>query len=656
VNEASSVLEGASEKWGSPFRMAGGRQALLVALLSVVLFIPALGYEFVWDDILLIQHNQFLRPDKPPTSFLTKDFTALTFGQFGGYFYRPLLALSFWLDGVLWGDNAAGFHLTNLLLHGVAVGLLWLVAQRLASARTATVAATLFAIHPAHSEVVAFISGRVDSLALIPILSAVWLALELRTRQSAWRRARAYLCLLAATALALAAKESAALLPGLLLTVGVARREDEPDGPGNRPGGTLGPVMATLAIATPYALWRAAVLTGHNYFGTALRHSSLAERGRMAVESFGYYTLQALLPLPLGPERYPAIPQSFRDLPLLLGWIALASLALWLAWAWRRCPAAATGLLWYGLALLPALHLVPPNSMGQFVLAERWLYTPSAGMALAIGASFQSLLGRRSCQVQVRPALLLWGAVALVGLLWITPVWKSNETFFRHSLARNPGRPVPLQWVGLLELEAGRPEKALELMRQAVQAAPRDAGAWMNLGWTLRKLKRYDEALAAFQESLRLNPGWIRARINMASVYYDTGRYGEGIALMQSLLRHWPTLAEGHKFLGVFYERVGRLEDAARSFREAIRLRPEDPDPFRYLARVQMRAGNAEDAVRTLREGLAALPGHPGLLTELAIAFEESGRAAQARPLWEAIAVQTTSPALSRLAQDRLAR
>lgn len=148
------------------------RTGLLVVLLALVVFVPSLRYGFVWDDLVLVQNNQFLQPHSSPGSFLGKDFTELTFGRVGGFFYRPLFALTLWADAVLWGQQPAGFHGTNLLLHGLVVGLLWLVVRRLSDSFTATLTALLFAVHPAHSEVAVFISGRVDSLALVPMLAA----------------------------------------------------------------------------------------------------------------------------------------------------------------------------------------------------------------------------------------------------------------------------------------------------------------------------------------------------------------------------------------------------------------------------------------------------------------------------------------------------
>lgn len=634
-----------------------GRAAVLVVLLALVVFMPSLRYGFVWDDLTLVQNNQFLQPHSSLGSFLGRDFTELTFGKIGGFFYRPLFALTLWADAVVWGQQPVGFHLTNLLLHGLVVGLLWLVVRRLSDPLAATLASVLFAVHPAHSEVAVFISGRVDSLALVPMLAALWLFLELNQRRSVWGKGGLHLGLLGAFVLALAAKESALVLPGLLLAVGLHDPAAAERRPTDRLWRTLARMTGVLAIAGIYAVWRWGALTGH--VGQAVSSTGVANRAWMAVGAFGSYTVQALLPVPLGPERYPAIPHSPWNPLVLLGWVSLVGVVCWLRWVWGRRPVAAVGLLWYVFALAPAIALAPVDAAGQFVLAERWLYAPSAGMMLAVAATAQPWLTRAGKSARVRFAggsLLAWGVVALGTLLWITPIWESNDSFFRHSLARNPGAPGPLMNVAILELEAGRPEVALGLLRQAVAVAPRDASAWMNLGWALRELRQHDEALAAFRESIRLNPVWALPRIMMGSVYYDTGRYAEGIALMQSVVRQVPTFALGHKFLGVFNERAGHLDEAGTAFREAIRLNPRDRDPFRFLARTQLGMGMPQAAVATLEEGLAALPGDPFLQMELAQLYDGTGHAGKARLLWEAVASQSTHPELSRFAVGRLAR
>lgn len=632
-----------------------GRAAALVVLLALVVFLPSLQYGFVWDDIILVQHNQFLQRHNSPGSFLGKDFTELTFGTIGGFFYRPLFALTLWADAVVWGQQPAGFHLTNLLLHGLAVGLLWLVVRRLSDPLTATLASGLFAVHPAHTEVAVFISGRVDSLALVSMLAGLWCFLELQRSGTAWGKSALHLGLLGAFVLALAAKESALVFPGLLL----ASSLNDPAVGGQRLAGHVRAVLArlvgVLAVAGIYGVWRQVPLAGN--VAQALGSASLADRLWMAVAAFGYYTSQALLPVSLGPERFLAIPHSAWHPGVVLGGVSLVGVICWLRWARGRRPVVVVGLLWYLFALGPVLSLVPTNPGDQFLLAERWLYIPSAGMMLGVAATAQPWLVQAGTAARVWWAgggLLAWSAVALGASLWITPIWESNETFYRYILVRNPEAPLPLMNVGVLEIKAGRPEVAVPLLQQALAVAPDDARLWMNLGRAFRDMKRHEEALVAFRKSIRLSPGWIAPAVWMGSVYYDTGRYAEGIALMQSVIRRAPTFASAHTLLGAFYEQAGRLDDAVAAYREAIRLNPRDRDAFRFLARTLVGMGLSSIAVGTLEEGLAVLSGDPLLQAELAELYDATGHPSKARPLWEAVASQSTDLELSRLAAARL--
>jgi len=493
--------------------MQGCRAAFLVVLLSVAVFIPGLQYGFVWDDVILIQDNQFLQPHNNPASFLGRDFTEITFGALTGSFYRPLFALTLWADGVVWGNEPFGFHVTNLLIHGLVVGLLFLVVRRLSNPFTATLASLLFAIHPAHSEVAVFISGRVDSLALALMLTCLWLFLQLDHTGSLWGRMVRHAGLVGISGLALAAKESAVVLPGLVLIVGLS----DPAGAGHRRGarvrGTLTKMAGVLVVTGSYAVWRWTALTG--YITQPLVNTGVVPRAVAGIGAFGYYTMQALAPVPLGPERYATVPDSPWNPLALVGWACLLGVACWLVWAWRGRPLAVVGLLWYLSALAPVLAALPITTAGELMLAERWLYTPSAGMLLAVAATGEPWLTRAGRSVMRRlagGALLVWGAVGLAALFWITPIWQSNDTLHRYILVRNPTAPDPLINVARLEIQMGRPEVAVSLLQQAVTRSPSDVKAWLNLGLALRQLTRYDEALTAFRKSVQLNPGWIVPR------------------------------------------------------------------------------------------------------------------------------------------------
>ena len=88
--------------------------------------------------------------------------------------WHPLTTISHMLDCQLYGLNAGGHHATNVILHTIAVLLLFWVLQQMTGAlwKSALVAA-LFAVHPLHVESVAWVSERKD------VLSAVFFFLML---------------------------------------------------------------------------------------------------------------------------------------------------------------------------------------------------------------------------------------------------------------------------------------------------------------------------------------------------------------------------------------------------------------------------------------------------------------------------------------------
>ena len=145
--------------------MSRWRWVILLAV-GLALYAGTLWNGFVWDDLLTAV------PSRPLGEVLT---------QRTGMYYRPLVMLSFALDRAVWGDLPAGFHLTNLLLHVAAAGLLATLAAAVGLGAGASLAAALvFLAHPVQSEAVTYVSGRTDVLcALFALLGFL-----------AWRRAR----------------------------------------------------------------------------------------------------------------------------------------------------------------------------------------------------------------------------------------------------------------------------------------------------------------------------------------------------------------------------------------------------------------------------------------------------------------------------------
>ena len=191
--------------WKTSTRLPAGIAVL--AALTVGVYYPALHAQRVADDFMLVGQVSF--PDAAA-------YFGKTFG-FGRNEYRPLTALSYAVDRVLWNSNAEGYHFTNLALHAASAGLLFLFLEALtADVPFALLAGSLFVIHPINAtQRVTWISARDGNVCAIFLAGALWLYTVARKQNSRVLHAIA----IGAAACALLSYEGAVILPALVFLV-----------------------------------------------------------------------------------------------------------------------------------------------------------------------------------------------------------------------------------------------------------------------------------------------------------------------------------------------------------------------------------------------------------------------------------------------------
>ena len=118
-------------------------------LLCVAVYWNSLPCDFVFDDVTAVKNNRDLRPHVPLKNLLKNDFwgTPMTREQ-SHKSYRPLTVLTFRWNFALGGLNPVGYHLVNVLLHGLVTVLYYRVCRHLVSALVALSASIFFALHP----------------------------------------------------------------------------------------------------------------------------------------------------------------------------------------------------------------------------------------------------------------------------------------------------------------------------------------------------------------------------------------------------------------------------------------------------------------------------------------------------------------------------
>lgn len=182
----------------------------------------------------LILNSFFLSDDFVQIGRVLEGDYSVVWGREHGGFFRPLFVLSLLIDARVWQTEQFGFHLTNVLLHGLNSFLVFTLTLSLMRnvletpdarwrERAAGLAAGLiFALHPSHTEAVTWISGRADLLAAF--FGLVCLRYYIAYLDE--RRASHLVASLVAFALALLAKESAICLLLVVFVVAVFRRDE----------------------------------------------------------------------------------------------------------------------------------------------------------------------------------------------------------------------------------------------------------------------------------------------------------------------------------------------------------------------------------------------------------------------------------------------
>ncbi|MBI3611401.1 MAG: tetratricopeptide repeat protein [Nitrospirae bacterium] len=529
-------------------------QAAGIVLLSGAVYAQTLGFGFVWDDARNIVNN----PGLGRAGALLQTVTNLNPQHLT---YRPLLDLSFALDYKLWGLSPFGFHLTNVLLHAAATFLVLQVVLCLTtSSRIALSSAAIFGVHPIHTEAVAWIAGRSDLLVTLFTLLSLFSYLKSFSKTGG----KAWLWMTAAWtgfALALLTKETAIVLP-LLLVVGLYLVK-----PQNRASALIHlSVMGGLALL--YLGLRGPSLAASHFH--AFRETIPA-----AVFLIGEYLRLLIFPFPLKPlYELPVLslgdPKVMQSLMIVIvGLVALG-------YAFAKESVLFAGMAWALVALMPSFALTLYNSVSP--IAERLLYLPSVGFALACAAVWV----KTSNRLEEKTGTASWRIpLSLLGLFLLSlatmrsnTAWIGDETLWKHAVSQSPQTVLAHRNLADYYLEQKQLQKAIEHYKQALSLKEDDVDSHYNIGIAYLDQGDLDTAIAHFKDALTRQPRHSDAYTNMAYAYHLKKRDDLALESIRKAIEANPSSAVAHNSLGNLWAVQGLWHEAAEQYRIAVALQP----------------------------------------------------------------------------------
>ncbi len=441
------------------------RWAALLCVPVTLVYLNSLAGSFQFDDFNVIVLNPVVHS------------LAAWWGDLG-VGIRPLLKLSYAINWTL-ASEASGFHVVNIAIHLANTFLVFVLARLVISGyghpvaihapSAAVLAALLFALHPAQTEAVTYISGRSSSL-----MALFYLGATVSYVAGSLREQRLLLHVLSPLifVLAMATKESAICLPFALGVWELSRH-------GLRAWVQISHRLWmhwTVFLVAAVGLWN------HPVYGERivpdLDLPSVYVNLLTQIEAISYLVARLVVVYPLNIDPDLRMVTSWSTPLALKGTLLVGSIALGV-WALRARPWIGFGILWFFVQLAPTNSLLPRLDLAN----DRQLYLAGLGVFVALGLEMEVLRHRA-----VLPGRLIWTLVVLICV-----------AFAGFTVSRNRDYATEI-----------------DLWEQTALVSPYKPRVFNNLGYAYSAAGCLRQAKAAYRQALQLQPTYAIAHHNLA--------------------------------------------------------------------------------------------------------------------------------------------
>lgn len=642
------------------------RAAPWVALfvLTIAAYIPALSAGFIWDDSDHVPQSPF----QQTTTALKWVWTKL--GATPQYY--PLTHTVFWLESHMWGKEAMGYHVVNILIHAGNGLLLFALVRRLQiGQRTGWLAAAIFLLHPINVESVAWVTELKNTLSGCFYLSAALLAvrawrLDESGAPSAWPRWFFYAGAIVFFIAAVLSKTVTCTFPAAFVVVLWWKR------------GRVGwKDIVALAPMFLIALGAAKLTSGMEQWNVGAVgpdfQFTLADRILIAGRAVWFYVGKLLNPHPLA-FIYPRWEINPHQVWQWAFPIAAGLLVLMLAVTAKRIGRGPlTAALFFVGTLFPALGFVDVYPMRFSFVADHFQYLAGIGLIVptvwlvarvfrstrkfALVAAvivldmaaftfeqsrwyhdettlwFDTLNENPTCWLAMNNLAairmskgnfadadkLLDQSLAIhpdqmeahlsKGLIFVRRQdWPAAQREYALAKQIKPGDARPVHRLASLFAAKGDLPAAEREYVRALTIEPRLESARMEYVRLLRATGRAAQAEQQCHAAIEANPESVDARVALASMHYQAGDTGGAIVLMSEAIDINPSDANAHNTLGVFLMQANHPAEAAEQFEAALAIDPNFAEAHDGLGNALAAWGKTREAADEFREAIKLKP------------------------------------------------
>lgn len=607
----------------------------LLMVLAVAIYSNTFGHQYAFDDYLCIEGNEFTKKGFGGIwELITTDFFKGVESKEGameltGGRYRPLSLVTFAIEYALFPTKTLPMysHIINVLLFAITGPLMFKVLVQWfgKSSYLPYFVALLYIVHPIHTEVVANIKSRDEILCMLFLLATLWAFWKSLEENSS----KYSMIAIVTFFLSMLAKETSFMYIVVFPLIPVVFKNE-------KLATSVRKTLPIVASALAYFIIRYIVVgkiagaeKNMDIMENPFVNSDFLEKhATIMVILWKYFSLN-FLPHPLSADySFNQIPlTSFSD-PLVLFSLVL-HLAM-VAYILKKLIKIQTeGFDLLALALI--MYLSPlfitsniPFNIGA-PMGERFLYIPSFGLLILVGALLQKYLKISQVKNVLGSVLLVGIALVFMGMTYSrNPVWYNNFTLFESDVEHAPnsakmrfyyGNALLNKNMNLPEAEQSKAEleAAVEQFKKAIEINPKFHHAYYDCANTYDQLQNGNEAFKYLRKSLDLQPNHIKSTMLIGKIY---GRYLNNADSSIYYLNRYVNLfhqenATGYQFLGTAYAVKGSIEfqktqqlavakpyfeSALKYLESALKLDPENVDALANMSVVYMSLGDIPKA------------------------------------------------------------
>lgn len=502
---------------------------IILAVISFAVYANSLTNDFVFDDESVVQGDQTITS----LSNIPKYFTGEQgFHKVIGRYYRPVVSASYAIDYAIWGLKPFGFHLTNVLIHVINVLLLFRLlmlmfekSQSKYKIYAVLTGAVIFALHPVHTEAVAWVSGRTDSLSCTFFFASFIYYFKYSKDTK-----NLYLALmLIFYLLALLAKEMAITLPVMIILYDII----------------VNKLSIREALKQKLKVYSALIILSVLYFvlrwvvlkDTPQRETYFYFYGRDFASVF--FTMLQTIPVyfklavtPYGMvyhySGYLPFITSLFEFGALFSVLFILVLCFAAYYLRSRIPVITYSILFFFITLIPVLNIVPTMNF----MADRFLYIPSVFLSLIAIAVILKYYSAKNANI-----ILVTSGVVVLAYGYMTVSrnadWKNNDILFLSA----EGKPGTVLYVNIGNIygNKGQYDIAEQYYRKALDLKIESVLANNNLGKIFMLKENFDSAYYYMYKAYLLDTLSPEPMHTLAQLYTRSDKLPEAIEWLEKI-------------------------------------------------------------------------------------------------------------------------